>query len=1242
MRNRMPLTRSQTRAVAARGNVIVVAGAGTGKTSTLVERCLDLLRGQASLDRILMVTFTEAAAAEMRHRLRARLQDLADSSSDTSERERFAEQLALVESARISTLHSFCLSLVRSHFHELGIDPEPIVLDEHQCRVLAEETLDRLFQECYAGTQAFHEGVRRLVAAYAPDRDRLVREMVLQLHRYSQSMPNAQGWLRAQTVAWGSEPAGLREGSNSGITGAHRTPEPGRAPGCAALPHGSWEAWLVQGFTDWHQRWLPLIEPQAGIKNIDDCLEAMESVTREITRAQVAQVAGAVAAAGAASWPKGTAGRVRDPLNSCFDEARFLASVAEPGALEADWQAVHGHMQALLALTAEFTARFTRAKGDLGGVDFPDLEQLALQLLRDDRGQPTSAAEAVQKQFDYVFVDEYQDINAAQDAILSAISRTGADANRFLVGDVKQSIYQFRLADPQIFRRYEKDWGGGQAAEVPNSTGLALASPEAGQRIALTENFRSRPALIEFVNALFNGLMRESFGGVSYEPLQAGIESHRASLGDAPCVELHLLRKESRGESGDVDVGGSMEEPLSVTEQEARLVATRLRELKESGFMIGDKKSEGLRPVEWGDMAVLLRSPGTRAEAFAKEFHRAGIPLAAARAGFLDAIEVSDLINLLRLLDNPLQDIPLLAVLRSPLVGLALDELAAIRAYSDVRPLWWALRRFVDSLRREPDTAAIREPVDAAARTALRDRLDSFLTQFDLWRELARQVGPSLSLERVLADTSYDVLLSVNDRRQEQMANVGLLLDYARQFDPYHRQGLFRFLRFMESLETTNGAPEPAPVMSRNAVQLMSVHRSKGLEFPVVALAALGGRFNLQELNSVLLLDPHYGLAPKALTPSGTARYPTLPFWLAERRQRTQRLGEELRLLYVATTRARDRLILTGSLLRKDQDPETSPSLSDQDLMTARTPLDWLTAWLPSVTQASDQTDDDQGATRLLTWECWKPNDQRLTPPADLRDAGRRPRADRPIDRRSLEAVAGRLSWFYKHPSATTAAAKSSVSALRHRALERFDDEAVHRFAWHRHPTGPRLPQSPPSAAERGTLHHRFLQHIQIARAADVGELAEQLKVFVDQRLFSPSEAELLDLEKVASFWTSAVGRRICEVTPRVRRELPFTVRLEDAEVRSILGQEPEVSLHGEFVVVQGIVDLAVVLENEFWLLDYKTDEVQGEALRQRAREYQPQLRLYAAALERIFRKPVGHQWLHFLAAVETVELGGG
>ncbi|HEY0548810.1 MAG TPA: UvrD-helicase domain-containing protein, partial [Verrucomicrobiae bacterium] len=632
-----PFTDSQQRAIAAFGNVLVSAGAGTGKTRTVVERCLRLIGEGVSLENILMVTFTEAAAAEMRVRLRKALESRRDqihrSDAKASEmagarpfKEALEEQIALLDSAHISTLHSFCLQLVRDHFHELHIDPQVSVLDDTQSRPLMHETLDALLDRCYRRETEFADGVRQLIRQYGGGSDERIRALVLKLHRYSQSLPPNARWYGQQlTQLDATEPA-------------------------------HWRAWLSQVFVEWVDEWRPELARCAECGNIEACVRALARLAGRPTFESIREVLQCVFAADKElEWKRGDKGKFRAPVENFFDEALFLRSLVEPrdgrDPLLDDWNWMRGPMRALLLLTQDFTVQFTQAKRALGGVDFADLEQLSLQLLVNGQDQPTEIARTWQEKFEHVFVDECQDINAAQDAILRAVSRDGAAPNRFLVGDVKQSIYRFRLADPKIFRGYEEAWRKGAG----------------GQRIPLADNFRSREGILNFINPLFAALMRPSIGGVSYDgdaQLRFGNPGERAPLSSAsqpgPQVELHIIHKVQAEADGGFDGNGDSEESnndgeaakaptedVLAIEKEARLVAERLRKMRADKHQIWDEALKAMRGVEWGDMVVLLRSPSSRVETFAKEFSRAGVPLAAARAGFFSAIEVLDLLNLL-------------------------------------------------------------------------------------------------------------------------------------------------------------------------------------------------------------------------------------------------------------------------------------------------------------------------------------------------------------------------------------------------------------------------------------------------------------------------------------------------------------------------------------------------------------------------------------------------------------------
>ena len=550
----MSLTTTQIQAVESRGNVLVMAGAGTGKTSTLVERCLHcLLHTQPliGLDQLLVVTFTDAAASEVRKRIRERLEKECAGAAD-SRRAHWQEQLAMFETAHIGTLHSFCLKLVRQHFYQLELDPQLGVLAEEEAGLLARDTLDAIFETHYAGGSARAEAVQNLIETQARGWDEPIRELALKLHRYAQTLPDPEGWYAAQLGLF-----------------ANPAPE-------------FWRSLLVPEMQGWWRQWRPrLQEMSAGNGLAASCLRALGRLEGPCTREEAAAGLGEVIEANA-NLAHGTVTKQRKPLEKFLEDAGFLLTVAsvEDGndPLEQDWGWVRPHMQTLMELAREFSQEYAQSKRELGMVDFSDLEQHALELLWDRKQQcPTEVARHWQEQLAFVFVDEYQDINAAQDTILMALSRDGTRANRFLVGDVKQSIYRFRLASPSIFQAYAKKWRDGVGCVIP-----------------LVENFRSREGVLAFVNSVFDLVMKPELGGIAYDKnarLQFGAPGERRAFSleadPSPCAELNLRLK--TGEAGD---GAEDEESEGVAafleaaeaEKEARLVALRLAELKQQGF----------------------------------------------------------------------------------------------------------------------------------------------------------------------------------------------------------------------------------------------------------------------------------------------------------------------------------------------------------------------------------------------------------------------------------------------------------------------------------------------------------------------------------------------------------------------------------------------------------------------------------------------------------------------------------
>lgn len=1203
-------TPSQQQAIQTPGNVLVMAGAGTGKTRTLIERCLARLldeRSPCSLDEILIVTFTEAAAAEMKHRLRRRLSEvLAERPADR----RVAEQLALVDTAPIGTLHSFCLRLVRDHFHDLNLDPQITVLEESRALILAAETLSAVLEGHYRGRSAEDEAVRELIVTYGEGRDEPIRRLVRRVHEYAQTLPHPEGWLKALEAAYQRD-----------------TPP-------------DWEELLRDGFDDLGAEWEPVIAKQDH-PILRECAAILARCPETASRSDIAAACAAIRAADDDAVWKCTKskGTVRKACAEFFAAAAFLGSLAERSPagdpLLEDWQRIRPHLLALARLVVEFGTAYAAAKRELAAVDFHDLEQFALRLLWNaEAGQPTALARACAARFQHVLVDEYQDINAAQDCLLRALSRP-APGNRFLVGDVKQSIYRFRLANPRIFQHYAATWRGGK-----------------GRSVSLRDNFRSHEAILDFVNALFAGCLRPEIGGVAYDDearLMFDNRGEREPLarrdkdGVAPRVELWLRLKSKEDAESDAEGEGDAPDSLNDVEAEARWIAQRLQALKQQPLPVWDESARAFRPVRWGDMVILLRGPRQRAELFARVFQRFGIPLSSSRRGFYHAVEISDLLSLLTLLDNPIQDLPLLAVLRSPLVGMTLDELAAIRLADRSAPLWLALLRF----RRE----------GAALSATGAAKADRFLERFVRWREQARQGALSACLETVLDDTLYEDWLLAQPQGEQRRANVQRLLTLVRQFDHLQHQGLYRFLRQVAAQQEVEFDPEPANLEAGDTVRLMSIHQSKGLEFPVVVVAALGTGFNRTDLNASVILDESLGLCPLVRTPDNRSTYSSLPHWLAKRHQEREQMGEEQRLLYVAATRAVDRLILVGSAPRKRAEEQWKDSrrttLSVADIVGARSCLDWIGPLLWHLTERDDWLDVGTGESRLLAWRIVEgapacpdgmsareieraPADHEPEPqPQTSAAGGGEPKESADEDAAAQELIA-RLDWTYPDQASTTEPAKTSVTALRRRLVEETDGEA---HEWFRSSAFRRVAARALTAAERGVAHHRFLQHVALDRVGRRAELVSEAARLRAAGRLTAAEHDALDFEALARFWTSDLGRRVAEDPAAVYRELEFTARLTVADLRAWGLPVGANTASDEFVVVQGVADLVVRCPDSLWLLDFKTDEVTAETVTEKARDYASQLALYARALERIHGRPVTEAWLHFLTIGRSIQM---
>ncbi|MCK6484957.1 MAG: UvrD-helicase domain-containing protein [Phycisphaerae bacterium] len=1258
-------------------NVLVSAGAGSGKTAVLAERCAHLvadLKPACRVDRLLVVTFTDAAAAEMRVRIAAALrQRLERKAGDRWLR----EQLALIDAAPISTLHAFCRRTLARHFAAAGVEPGFTLLDAHEAALLRDETAARLFEELSQGDDELCRAYDELRHVYGSGSDARIQEVVLELHAFLESQPDPAAWITAARTMGGTgvqggtgvSPVPVAQGGTgvSPVSTSSRAPSRNQPPPAALNEY--WRAlradMLAESLRDHIESAEEISRDFDGVRGpeplvayLREHLNAARAWLDTLTKGAVDDACRAIAefqvprlparSKKVQALPEEELARfdaaqqaVRDLRTSFQDgiqriDARFS---------EADWaeglNRVAPHVGVILQLVETFARRYAGAKRSMGALDFSDLERAMLRLLRES---PAVAA-ALRDRYEHVLVDEYQDINPVQAEILRHVSRE-AGANRpgnlFCVGDVKQSIYRFRLAEPDLFVRRRRDY------EKPDAT---------GRLIHLRENFRSRPAVLTAINRIMSRLMTDDLGGVTYDDrvaLRAGLpDDPKGGPVDAAPIELHLLETDlpsdeaadaSLDEAADASDAGDDTQPEALEweriEREAIVIARRMRAMKHEDPAIA-----------WRDMVILMRSPAGRAPLLARMLARLGVPVFAERSGgFFDALEVRDLRSLLSLLDNARQDIPLAAVLRSPLcaadgIDLPLSEaaMAAIRVFRRGVPFHVAAAEYA---RRGPDAA-------------LRATLAGLFARLSRWREQARRMPLADLIATLYADTAYpEYVLGLPDGPQRR-ANLAALHERARQFGRFARQGLYRFLAFLDELEQRGDDLSPGATRSAaaNVVRVMSIHGAKGLEFPIVFLADVGTRFNLSDARRSIVFDRRLGLGLKAVDPQRRIVYPTLAHRAVIERIRRESLSEELRLLYVALTRAKRRLVIVGSAAAKRIDeldqarPRPPGPLPAAVRRRANAMLDWLIAAVGAEKSPSPRMgvqrhrladlslDEPRESAAASPFRDWPATAARLDPlpPPDGVDAARTAAA----------VTVARVGRDYAFVPLTRVPSVIAVSELKRRwtVLDDPDDPAADRAALGHAapPIAPHVWRRPrfegaaaaPMPTERGTWTHAFLQHVDLSGPCDEPDLRRQLDALIAAGRLTRDEAAIIDLESIAWFFAQPAGRALRQARQTVMRETPFVLGVDPARYQpGALRQSP-----GDVLVTRGMIDCLYRTDAGLVVLDWKTDLLTPDDVADRAAFYRPQLDIYAAAASALFDLPVATRRLVFLTPRRVVDV---
>ena len=1249
-------------------NILVSAAAGSGKTAVLVERIIRMIcdgEHPADIDRLLIVTFTNAAAAEMRERIAAGITARLETDPGN---EHIQKQSALLHNAQITTIDSFSLFLIRNHFNEIGLDPDFRVADEGEIKLLQQEVLAQLLEDAYAGqfVPETPEQFHACVEYFCPGgRESVLEQHILNLSRYAGSFPWPAEW--------------LEERKNDYAAGDME-----------ALVHSDYGQYLTERVN----------------RTVEGCLEKLREVKRlcelpdgpymygELTEAEIEQMERLTSCKDleeqAAKVPTVTFGRLPSKKDDSVDPAKrelakairnsvkdTLSDLSEsyfktPLELAVEQgKACREPLRMLLDLVLEFDRRLLAAKQERHLIDFSDMEHYALQILLKrekveesdgtgtDRTEtkyrivPSDVAMEYRQYFQEILIDEYQDSNLVQEYLLSAISgEEEGRYNRFMVGDVKQSIYKFRLARPELFL---------EKYDTYQETGDLC-------RIDLAKNFRSRVQVVDAVNGVFSRIMSRKIGGIAYDDKAALYPGATYPAAEDPAYgsEALLIRKPEKGEREESGIGeqhtegaGVLVDYDNVRQLEALAIAARIKQLKGS-LQVMEKSTGELRPVRYSDMVILLRTTSGWDEEFKKILEQQGIPVyITSKTGYFGALEVQELLQFLRVLDNPRQDIPLFGVMQSVFGGFTQEEIAQIRSGGEGHSrkrmtLYEALKEVAQSGRTVEEGEEISAGESAGEEAELSQKADTFLQRIGHYRDLTPFTSIRDLLQRILDDYDYLNYVTALPAGSKRRANVEMLLTKASAFEKTSYFGLFHFIRYMEQLEKYDVDYGEADTLDENAdvVRIMSIHKSKGLEFPVVFVSGLSKRFNMQDANQSLIVDMDLGVAVDYVDSVRRIKNKTLRRAVLSAKMKEDNLAEELRVLYVALTRAREKLILTAVLDKADEKWELAQMTGQErltylDFCEAGSYMDFLLPILPQTGIAVKTLRTEDLAAEELG-EQLRMGDRREQ--LRLIACGETPLTGDPEENeRKLMHLRERFAYQYPHPGLQKLYTKTTVSELKIAAMAEKDEAAFHTFEEKEvvpYIPGFRREQEKVSGAVRGNAFHRTMELLDFTylftesglftgcpnnyeeyrRGLDKNRLQNRLEEFLQRETISlrltEEYAKAVSLPKILNFLEQELAYRMWRAQEQglLYREQPFVLGIDAKRLDPDL---PE----GEKVLIQGIIDVFFIEDGEIVLLDYKTDVIDSlEALWNR---YNVQIQYYEEALTKLMQMPVKERILY-------------
>ena len=1228
-------TEEQSQAINEKGsNILVAAAAGSGKTAVLVERIINkIINENIDIDKLLVVTFTNAAASEMRERI---LDAIYKKLEEYPENQNLQRQITLINKASICTIDSFCLEVVKNNFFELdNISPNFRIADTTEIELLKQEVIEDIFEEKYENQD---ENFSKLINTYTSYRDDTpLKELVLKIYSYIQSSPFPEEWLNEKI-----EMFNLKDKLNEDFS---KTP---------------WGNILLKEIEEEIIDDIKTLEDIKKELDLDSELESFSQVVRsDLDLLKILQeninnwdkLYEIYNKMSFVSWPrkkiesdlKEYAKNVRDDVKKKFSSKLSKILICNSEEANQDIFDMYEILLKLKNLILEFGKEFSKRKRLKNMVDFNDIEHLALDILikkQEDKIEITDVAKRYQKKFIEIAIDEYQDSNLVQEYILTSISNNN---NIFMVGDVKQSIYKFRQAMPELFISKYKTYKNKENKSENDNL-----------KIQLFKNFRSRKNVLDFTNLIFENIMSGSLGDIEYnkeEYLNLGADYKEIEQNLKAEIDIINLKDQENEEENTSEILEEEEntERLENIQLEARFVASKIKELIENKFQVFDRKKNCFRDIKYKDIVVLLRSTKTSAPIFEEEIINLDMPVFSdSSQEYLDSIEIENIMSLLRIIDNPIQDIPLVTVLRSNIGKFTDDELVEIRLSDKYDNFYNAMQKAKINVGKN-----------------LQEKIEKFLTNLEKWRKEQEYLALDEFVWKLYSDTGYYNYVGLMPNGELRQANLKMLFERAKQFETASFKGLYNFINFIEKLKLSSGDLGSAKLIGENddVIRIMSIHKSKGLEFPVVFLANTGKQFNLMDLNKNILLHQELGIGVKYINYDKQVQYDTLSKSAIKSKVFTETLSEEMRILYVALTRAKEKLYITGTMndyekeiekmkIQVERYSKNGNKINQILIKKYKKYLDWINlVYLYEKGNTKDLIEYNVLEKEEIIKKCKRIEQEEIDVVKMLEEHKK--------DKEEIKKIEEILNFEYKHKLATTIPTMSSVTQIKQmqdnikgsKVRKEDKEEAVQK------PEKSNLLKKSKEVkerkeermttfdkpkflkedkedkltnAEKGTLVHLCMQHLNEKVEYNLEKIKKLVEELERKEIITSKEKENINLYKILEFTKSNIWKEM-KKAKKVYKERPFFINIPAKEIYK---EEIE-----EKILIQGIIDLYYINENdEIILVDYKTDYVERGKEQELIEKYKKQLELYCKAIEEANKKQVSRIYIYSVYLGREIE----